>query len=227
MRVLTAVAARLIDLVVPLTCAACGLPGAGVCDRCRRALAVPRPPACRRCGHPWSVPTASCAECPVGIDDLRFAVAYEDPAPDLIRAFKDARRRALARDLAGVVTEGVDPVRNGRLVPVPVGRGRTADRGFNQSALLAAELGRRWGLPVADVLVRRGTERPQRGAAASARRENVRGAFAVAAGLRPPEIAWLVDDVCTTGATLAACAATLRRAGANRVGAVCVARVLR
>jgi ComF family protein len=111
------------------------------------------------------------------------------------------------------------------LVPVPLGPARLRERGFNQSALLARELGRRWGLPVADALARVREGPDQRGAPRSARTRQAAGAFAARPGLAAPRTAVLVDDVHTTGATLAACARALRRAGVERVGAVCVARV--
>ena len=104
-------------------------------------------------------------------------------------------------------------------------------RRFNQSALLALALGRKSGVPVAPDLLRRARPTPsQAGLDAGERRRNVRNAFAVApphrgrvAGRR----VLLVDDVYTTGATVSACAAELRRAGAARVDVLTLARVVR
>src|SRR5690606_33394763 len=97
------------------------------------------------------------------------------------------------------------------LVPVPMARRRLRERGFNQSALIAHWLSREWALPAHDVLERVVDGPPQRGASATERRRRVRGAFACRPGRPVPEVAWLVDDVHTTGATLAACARALRR----------------
>lgn len=218
----------LLDLVVPPTCAACRLPGAAICPWCADAIAPPAPIGCARCGHPWAVATPACAECPPALDALRFAAVYLEPVPAIMGALKDRGRRELARHLAHLITERCDaPSAPARLVPVPLTRGREAERGFNQAALIAAHLGRAWEREVVPLLTRVRDDRPQRGASATERAANVRGAFAVPAGMTTPSEVWIVDDVCTTGATLSACARVLRRAGATNVGALCVARVLR
>jgi ComF family protein len=113
------------------------------------------------------------------------------------------------------------------LVPVPLHPRRLRERGFNQSALLAAELGRRTARPMlADALVRRRDTAPQAGLTAAARRRNVRDAFAVARrGSVAGRVVTLVDDVFTTGATALACARVLRGAGAREVRLVTIARV--
>lgn len=139
---------------------------------------------------------------------------------------KDRGRRQLVAPLVDLVVARCPPVSGRVLVPVPLTDARHAERGFNQAALVAKGLGERWGSEVRHLLIRTGDDPPQRGASATDRAENVRGAFAVTPGETPSEV-WLVDDVCTTGATLSACALALRRAGVRSVGAVCIARVLR
>jgi predicted amidophosphoribosyltransferase len=91
--------------------------------------------------------------------------------------------------------------------------------------LLAGELAARWGLPAAPLLARFGRRRPQRGLDTAGRRANVRGAFRSAAAV-PALPVVLVDDVHTTGATLAECARVLCAAGASRVDVVTLARAL-
>lgn len=110
------------------------------------------------------------------------------------------------------------------LVPVPLTPRRERERGFNQSLLIAVELGRLWDIRVADILRRVREAPPQRGASTTDRTRQVAAAFAVRPGVPVPRAACVVDDVHTTGATLAACARALRRAGAERVRAVCFAR---
>lgn len=176
---------------------------------------------------PVPVPVARCGSCRGRLAGARQAVAYEGPAPALVAALKDDRRRGLAGVVAEVVVAAVPPPPEGAaLVPVPLGPLRARSRGFNQSLLLCRELGRRWERPVADVLVRAREGADQRGARATARARQAAGAFAVRPGAPPPGLAWLVDDVHTTGATLADCARALRSAGAASVGATCFARVL-
>lgn len=217
-----------LDLIVPPACAACALPGEVICAACRAEIAIPSAIGCRRCGHPWAVATARCAECPPALHALGFAAAYVEPVPALVSALKDRGRRSLAEEFATLIAARcVAPVEGVCLTPVPLGRDRGRTRGYNQAALVAEHLGALWDRPVVPMLMRTRDDPPQRGASATERATNVRGAFAVRpAAAIPPEV-WLVDDVCTTGATLAACARVLRRHGVRRVGAVCVARVLR
>jgi ComF family protein len=217
---------RLLDLIAPQTCAACCLPGEVVCADCLAALTAPPDPLCATCGHPAPLPLARCPRCPSGLDRARQAALYDGPAPALVMALKDGRRRPLARVLADLIAAAVPPPPpDAALVPVPLGRARLAERGFNQSALLARALGRRWRRPVAELLERTREGPAQRGSGAAARARQAAGAFAARPGARAPASVWLVDDVLTTGATLSACARALRRAGAEEVGAVCFARV--
>ena len=139
---------------------------------------------------------------------------------------KDRGRRQLVASLVDLVIQRCAPVTGRVLVPIPLTKQRRVERGFNQAELVAEGLAAQWGSEVRALLVRTRDDQPQRGASATDRRENVRGAFAAAPGEQPSEV-WLVDDVCTTGATLSACARALRRAGVRSVNAVCVARVLR
>jgi ComF family protein len=174
------------------------------------------------------VSTRQCAECPPAVDRLQFAAAYVDPLPLVIGALKDHGRRDLASELARLIASRcAGPPEGVGLTPVPLTRGRERDRGFNQADLIAAHLAKVWDRPVVQLLQRVRDDPPQRGASATDRRLHVRGAFAVTPQSPIPPETWIVDDVCTTGATLAACARTLRRAGVGRVAAVTVARVLR
>ncbi|MGE0025863.1 MAG: ComF family protein [Thermoleophilia bacterium] len=219
--------AAILDVVLPPACAACGLPGGPACAACRAALRDLPPPLCDGCGGPVPVPVARCPACRGPLGWGRQSVEWAGPAPALVLALKEGRRRTLAGVLAGEVAQRVPPPPEGWvLVPVPLARGRERARGFNQSALLAGALGRRWGLPVADCLRRVRDGPPQRGASATVRERQAAAAYAPGGRDPVPARAVLVDDVRTTGATLAACARSLRRGGAEEVGAVCFARVV-
>lgn len=218
-------AGRPLDILVPPTCAACGLPGGGLCSGCRGDLVAPPEPICARCGHPAPLEIASCPQCPPGLDRARQAVVYQGPAPALVAALKDRRRRSLALVLAGIIAARTEAAPPGAvLVPVPLSPRRRAERGFNQSLLIAREVGRLWDTRVVEALERVREGPPQRGAGASERTRQVAAAFRARPGVPVPRTVWLVDDVHTTGATLSACARALRRAGAREVGAVCFAR---
>jgi len=113
------------------------------------------------------------------------------------------------------------------LVPVPLHPSREAERGFNQSMLLASRVSRRWGIPIVSRALRRQRPTPpQTDLDADERRRNVKGAFAVS---RPGAVngqhVLLIDDVFTTGATVSECARLLLDAGARTVGVLTVSRV--
>jgi ComF family protein len=116
--------------------------------------------------------------------------------------------------------------RNATLIPIPLSATRERTRGYNQSAALAESLGRAFELPIATGALRRTRETPtQTALTPEARRANLSGAFEAAAA--PPPLPVLVDDVFTTGATLAEAAAALAAAGATTVGGVTFARAPR
>ncbi len=218
--------ARLLDLIVPSTCAGCELPGPIICSACADALRPGTGIPCATCGHPWPVAVARCAECPAPLLTVRHLCRYDDTARAVISSLKDRGRTAVAPELARLMAAAIPaPPEGVPLVPVPLADRRRRRRGFNQAELLARELGRLWGRPVHAPLRRVDGGPPQRGASRSDRTRQVRGAFSVDASAPVTRgAAILVDDVLTTGATLGACARALRRGGWARVGAVVVAR---
>ena len=109
-------------------------------------------------------------------------------------------------------------------MPVPLHNARYRERGFNQSALVALALSRRWGIPVSETaLVRNRQTRSQVGLSAPQRADNIRGAFTAGAEVRG-KVILLVDDVMTTGATASACARGLRQGGAEETRVLTLAR---
>ena len=219
---------RLLDLLLPPACAACGLPGPAACARCLAALEAWSRRGAGAAARPSPVPVARCPACRGRVEGGRQAVVYSAAAPALVAALKDGRRRTLAAVLAERIARAVPrPSPGAVLVPVPLGPRRLSERGFNQSLLIARELARRWRRPVAEALARVREEPAQRGSSATARTRQAAGAFAAAGADPAPRHAVLVDDVHTTGATLADCARALRRGGARTVGAACFARALR
>jgi ComF family protein len=221
-------ALRLIDLVLPPRCVACGLGEDLVCADCRAGLRRLDGTLCARCGSPTAWPVARCRECAgrrLSFASARAAVAYEGPARPLVAGWKDRGLRPLAREFADLVTETVPRPPVEALTFVPGDPERSLKRGQNAAEALARELGPRWALPVKRLLSRREPARPQRGLSREERRKNVRNSFT--AVTRPPARVVLVDDVYTTGATVAAAASELRRAGARSVHVVTFARTAR
>jgi len=232
--------APVIDLVYPPRCPLCGAGLAmqeGLCGPCWGELAIPGEPACAACQRPFGqgIPAgAICAPClanPPRHDGIAAGSLYNEASRKLVLAFKHGRRIALARLLAGLVAARLPQLEGEWLaVPVPLHRRRLWQRGFNQSALLAAELSKRCGARLlVDGLVRRKPTPTLGGLGRKARARALTGAIAVApkrsAELKGARVL-LVDDVMTSGATSDACVSALKRAGAERVIVACFARVL-
>ncbi len=188
---------------------------------------------CLRCGLPLEATDADiCAVClarPHRIDRIRAAVAYGDISRSIAMRLKYGRKVALARTMSRYMHPLIGEVPDDAiLVPVPLHRARLWSRGFNQSAIVARELGRRAGVPVAvDALKRVRRTPPLKGLTMHQRRRTVAGAFRAGKkfDLKGRTVV-LVDDVFTTGSTANACARVLKRAGAARVDLISWARVI-
>jgi ComF family protein len=143
-----------------------------------------------------------------------------------VRALKFRGARGIADTMAAQIVAGAptDFLEGATVVPVPLHRRRLRARGFNQAALIAAALARRAGLQLADPLVRTGPATAQVGRHRPERRAGPAGAIEARGGV--PARVLVVDDVVTTGATLAACSAALVAAGAVEIAAVTFARTL-
>lgn len=230
----------LVAVVFAPSCAACGellgrpLDGP-VCDRCWRSILPLTPPICDACGDPlpsWrlvSLPLARCPRCRRmrrQIDRARAIGEYEGALKAIVHALKYEGRRSLAAPLGALMrTRGADVLAAADcVVPVPLHGSRRRERGFNQ----AFDLARTLGAPVVEALRRTRATATQTSLPAGQRHGNVRGAFAPTRAARAlaGAIVVLVDDVSTTGATLEACARTLKDAGVREVRALTAARVV-
>jgi ComF family protein len=163
----------------------------------------------------------------------RFAYVLEPPAADLVHALKYEGWRELAA-LMGDAVAAIAPPAGGAgaagpvVVPVPTTARRLRERGYNQAELLAGRVAEVRQVPLVSALVRRGDRGSQTALAPSERRENVRGAFALAAAavaIRGAHVL-LVDDVLTTGATASEAAQALSAAAPASVTLLAFARAL-
>lgn len=199
-------AAAVLDWVAPRECLGCnaGLSGDGEwCDRCVELLEP---------NH----------ESAFGDLVLLAPFRHIGPIRDSIHRLKYAGRSEFARRLiaAGFGERPSAVGSDALLVPVPLHPQRLVERGYNQSALLAAALARRWRLPLVAHAVRRSiATKPQVGQNREQRAHNMRCAFAA---WSPPQrgALWLVDDVVTTGATISSCRRALEAAGSRVEGII-------
>ena len=199
------------------------------------------PPYCRTCGRPFpsfepgrASERARCEPCrrrrPL-FTYARSATLYGERVREALFCLKFGGKTAMARPLGDLMADAggaMVPIKGiDCLVPVPLHPSREAERGFNQSGLLARRVSQRWGVPVeAKALRRQRFTHSQTDLDAAERRRNVKGAFALS---RPEAFVerhvLLIDDVFTTGATVSECARVLLAAGAASVGVLTVARV--
>jgi predicted amidophosphoribosyltransferase len=142
-----------LDLFFPRWCIGYGKEGDYICRDCRELLPVISPPICPRCGQPQSqrVLCGDCHDTPAQIDGIRAPFIFDGIVRQAVHELKYQNLRALAPMMAGWLYDYLveNPIPADVLVPVPLHRRRLRDRGYNQSALLAGELGKLSGLPVA------------------------------------------------------------------------------
>jgi ComF family protein len=204
-----------------------------------RALGLAVPPFCWACGGPARAGDPLCLSCrarlrwlerrPVELAgvDVWAPVGYDGPARALVRGLKFRGAAGLAATMAAQIAACAPPqplVPPAVLVPVPLHPRRARARGFNQAERIATGLARRTGLRVEDCLRRRGgAGARQVGRGRAERLSGIGGVIELRQGARAPQRVLLVDDVATTGATLAACARALRVAGSASVDGIAYA----
>jgi ComF family protein len=227
----------MLALLFPPRCHTCRIAGPShpdrqLCPHCLDQVIPYSGPYCRCCGRSLATGTGPderlCGDClrtPPPFDSARSLLCYGPPVSTLLHRLKFHGDTAAARVLAGLGS--LEPVSCDLIIPVPLHRSRLQSRGLNQSLVLARRF-----FPaerdkiVVDLLVRQKKTIPQTGLDGIQRRRNLKGAFAVA---HPEAVrgrtVLVVDDVFTTGTTLAECSRTLKAAGAAQVHVWTVARV--
>ncbi len=220
-----------LDGLFPPRCGGCGRVGSRWCAECQQSVLTLGEEVCDKCGRPKQN-KEECMYCqfqPPPYQSLRSWAIFAPPLRSAIHRLKYYRDMALGDalavpliDLARALDWPIDFV-----LPVPIGKKRMQERGYNQAALIAHPLALALGksyLPKA--LQRKRETRSQVGLTAAERRENVQDAFDADSQVVQGRVALIVDDVATTGSTLSSCAEALLQSGAKDVYALTVARAL-
>jgi ComF family protein len=221
-----------LDLFFPQRCLGCGDEGELICHKCRKSLPRIMPPVCPKCGKPQSSGIL-CSECIIwhtNIEGIRSPLRFEGTVREAVHQFKYKNLRSLSLPLAFLLSDYLqnNPLPLQVLVPVPLHPRRLKERGYNQSGLLAHELGRLINVPVVDdCLTRQKYILPQaQTKSVEERRYNVNKAFYCRSSILHNKKVVLVDDVATSGATLDACAEALKSNGTLSVWGLVLAREL-
>ncbi|MDH3943931.1 MAG: ComF family protein [Anaerolineae bacterium] len=220
-----------VDWVFPPQCGGCGLGGNRWCEQCNGAIEKITKPFCESCGLP-GISNNLCGRCTSqqpAFDAARSLGIYQSSLRNAVIKLKYKRDFGLGETLADQLLKLISSwdwsVQ--AVVPIPLGRERERERGYNQAALFARPIALGLGVPFREKIVSRSRDTlKQVGLTETERQRNVLGAFEIGERLLNKENLLLVDDVMTTGATLNSCAGVLKQAGAGKVYAITLARAL-
>ncbi len=224
-----------LDVVFPPLCLACDAPlppSAFFCAGCDLSVQALAPFGCSTCGEPGQHQNDRCARCQVRA--VTFCRAFSPFVHDgavarAVHRFKYEDKPELAKPLAALLlsrARGFLQSAPGAVAPVPLHQARYRERKYDHATLLAVELARLAGRPLADTALTRVRDTPRQvGLSDEERVRNVRDAFSASPGVKGQSLV-LVDDVLTTGATVHAASSTLLAAGATQVVVLTLARAV-
>lgn len=223
-----------LDLLFPPRCVGCQRNGHLLCPACLQTMQPLDPPFCQHCGLPPGTTHDICLSCQhhqLLLQGVRSVHLYRGALHNAIHALKYQGQQRLAEPLGLLLARAFMHygMRADALIPLPLHAQRQQQRGYNQATLLARICAAHLKVPcLEDVVIRPRSTHVQVGLNAWQRQQNVYGAFALAPGARTGTLAnatlVLIDDVCTTGATLEACAAPLYAAGIRAIWGLVLGR---
>jgi len=219
------------DLLYPPLCGGCAKKGTRWCEDCQNSVRLIQEPICEICGlpQPSAGICAACLETPPFYEALRSWAVFEGPVRKALHRMKYHQDMGLGDTIAAEILTFVEDLNwhIDLVLPVPLGRKRLRERGYNQVGLFARPLTLAMGWKYAPRYLKRARETAsQVGLSAGERILNVHNAFVANKSKIVGKSVLVVDDVSTTGATLNSCAEALRRGGAKAVYALSVARAL-
>lgn len=219
-----------LDWIYPPECAGCGEPGYRLCFKCQEAIHYLTGEICPVCGIPLTGQGGFCLDCrnsPPPYDALRSLTRYGGVIRECIHALKYKGNQSLGEFFS---TRMADLIRAegweaDLVVPVPLSPDRQAERGYNQSALLARPVALKLGWPYQPLCLKRTRiTKSQVSLSVNERKLNVAGAFTAIPELVTGKQILLLDDVTTTGSTLKECTLALKQAGAKHVYCLTLSR---
>jgi ComF family protein len=233
-RLRTSIPDLFIRLTLPETCAGCGGHGSWICEACASQIQALDSTGCARCGRRGRR-RRDCPQCaslfPNRLRQVRSGFRYAEPIRSAIQRFKYNSEYQRGYDLAARLSQRLDRLaplsQIDAIAPIPLHPRRYRARGFNQAEIIAKVLGEEADIPIAFPLKRVKNTSPQVQLTADERVQNLQKAFVVDEGFRdqvPQTRFLLVDDVMTTGATIAAAASALQDAGSGDLYGITVAR---
>lgn len=220
-----------LDLLFPPVCGGCGKAGWRWCPDCQQRVPRIRNPFCEKCGIPIKGGNIcdKCRSHPPMYQMMRSWAVFDSPVQNALHTMKYRRNIGLGESIASQMVEFFRALQwpVDVLVPVPLGKNRLKERGYNQVALVARPLAYEIGLEYnPQALWKARQTRSQVGLTISQRRENVQNAYQADAKVLKRKSVILMDDVATTGSTIQACTDALLSAGAREVYAITIARAL-
>jgi len=219
-----------LDLLFPPQCGGCGKPGSRWCETCQRSVKILNGILCDVCGLPQDKPGV-CGICLASMPrfrSLRAWAVFDEPVQSALHKLKYRRDLSMGDAIAAEMLPFVQSLnwKVDLIVPVPLGKQRMRERGYNQVAMIAKPLAMGLGLQYSPyMLARRKETRSQVGLSREERHQNVQNAFWADSGVKGKTVL-IMDDVSTTGSTLSSGADAVYAAGAKDVYALTVARAL-
>ncbi|MCR5303341.1 MAG: ComF family protein [Lachnospiraceae bacterium] len=222
------VADAAVSILYPRRCPLCDRPvspaGALICRECEGKAEYVSGACCMKCGKPLEDGRSEyCADCrvrPHAFDSGASVFIYHSVDRSVFRFKYEGRQEYAAwygERTAVILGKKIKSWKPDLLVPVPIHPRRRKKRGYNQSELLAREIGERTGIPVSLCVSRVVDTKPQKGLGIAERQKNLEKAFKIRPGELKSKIIVVVDDIYTTGTTIDEMAVTARRAGAEGV----------
>jgi competence protein ComFC len=230
---------RLLNILYPKTCIGCNADLAHddvrySCQKCWNSIEKIGPLHCWICSRPLDYGGRFCFECRgkhFPFKRIAAAVRYTGIMRTYVHMIKFRRRSDLLKPFRGFLSEALKTFVSREtwdmIIPVPLHRSRLRERGFNQSEILAEMAAEASGIPlVTDYLVRRLNTEPQYLLSKKDRKQNLYDAFSIRSRHDRASVrsVILVDDICTSRATIEACSITLRKAGIKVIYGLVLAR---